>query len=230
MFGDKGYLVTFRQTDPLYTLDLSNPRKPRVAGELKINGYSSYIHPLGGDLLLTIGQDATSLGQTTGMQLQVFDVSDPEKPTRRFQEKLSSWSNYSVSSAQNDHHAFTWDPVKRVLAVPASGTTAGGVPFNSLVVYGLDRKRGFTLYGRVTHRALAKEVLARQCAQTDCERNTWTYKLPELSQIDRSIVVDNYLLSVGASGFEIHSLDSLSRRAARVMWPLPSMQVEPVAF
>jgi uncharacterized secreted protein with C-terminal beta-propeller domain len=70
MFGDKGYLVTFRQTDPLFTLDLSDPRHPRVAGELKINGFSNYIHPMGNDLLLTIGQDATEQGRVTGLHLR----------------------------------------------------------------------------------------------------------------------------------------------------------------
>src|ERR671911_321497 len=67
--GEKGYVVTFRQVDPLYTLDLSNPQKPAVRGELKILGFSSYLHPIGGDLLLGLGQDANEQGQTQGTQL-----------------------------------------------------------------------------------------------------------------------------------------------------------------
>ena len=77
---DVGYVVTFRQVDPLYTLDLSNAERPRVLGELKIAGYSSYLHPIGDDLLLGIGQDATEQGRTLGTQLSLFDVSDLRRP------------------------------------------------------------------------------------------------------------------------------------------------------
>ena len=118
-FDDKGYLVTFRQTDPLFTLDLRDPTHPRVVGELKINGFSSYIHPMGNNLLLTIGQDANDQGRVKGMHLQVFDVSDPANPTRRFHESIADRENgYSYSMASGDHHAFTYDPVTGTLAVP----------------------------------------------------------------------------------------------------------------
>ena len=61
--GDVGYVVTFEQTDPLYTIDLSDPPSPRVAGELKILGFSAYLHPVGDGLLLGVGQDATESGR-----------------------------------------------------------------------------------------------------------------------------------------------------------------------
>ena len=80
--GDVGYVVTFRQIDPLYTLDLADPERPRVLGELKIPGYSAYLHPIGEDLLLGIGQDADENGRPLGTQLSIFDVSDLRKPTR----------------------------------------------------------------------------------------------------------------------------------------------------
>ena len=78
--GDTGYVVTFRQIDPLYTLDLSQPERPRVLGELKIPGYSAYLHPIGEDLLLGVGQDADDDGRALGTQLSIFDVSDLRKP------------------------------------------------------------------------------------------------------------------------------------------------------
>ena len=78
--GDRGYVVTFRQTDPLYTLDLADPARPRVTGELKILGYSSYLHPVGEHELLGIGQDATPEGIRQGTQLSLFDVADPADP------------------------------------------------------------------------------------------------------------------------------------------------------
>ena len=81
--GDRGYVVTFRETDPLYTLDLADPARPRVTGELKILGYSAYLHPVGEHELLGVGQDATPEGRRLGTQLSLFDVSDPAAPRRR---------------------------------------------------------------------------------------------------------------------------------------------------
>jgi Beta propeller domain len=106
--GDIAYVVTFRQTDPLYTIDLSNPVSPQVAGELKILGYSAYLHPIRDGLLLGVGQDATEEGQVKGTQVSVFDVSDPAAPTRVDQFTLSEGSS---SQVEYDHHAFLyWEP------------------------------------------------------------------------------------------------------------------------
>ena len=86
--GEVGYVVTFRQVDPLYTLDLSDPAHPRVLGELKIPGYSAYLHPIGEDLLLGVGQDADENGRVSGTQISIFDVSDLRKPVRLHQRLL----------------------------------------------------------------------------------------------------------------------------------------------
>ncbi|MFQ5517405.1 MAG: beta-propeller domain-containing protein, partial [Acidimicrobiia bacterium] len=102
MLGDLGYVVTFRQTDPLYVIDLSNPANPTVAGDLKILGYSAYLHPLGDGLLLGVGQDATEEGRTLGTQVSVFDVSDPNNPKRLHQFTLSD----AYSDVEYDHRAF----------------------------------------------------------------------------------------------------------------------------
>ncbi len=102
--GEVGYVVTFRQTDPLYTIDLSDPENPTVAGELKILGYSAYLHPLGDGRILGVGQDATEEGRTKGTQLSLFDVSDAANPTRIDQVSLDGgWSQ-----AEADHRAFTY--------------------------------------------------------------------------------------------------------------------------
>lgn len=103
--GDVGYVVTFRQVDPLYTVDLSDPANPRVAGELKIPGYSSYLHPVGDGLLLGIGQDADSAGRTTGLQASLFDVTDPANPVRVDTE---GFGDGATSEVEYDHHAFAW--------------------------------------------------------------------------------------------------------------------------
>ena len=103
--GDVGYVVTFRQVDPLYTLDLSAPAAGRE-GELKILGYSAYLHPVGDDLLLGVGQDATDDGRLVGTQPSLFDVSDLRRPTRLHKASLGlGWSE-----AESDHHAFLYWP------------------------------------------------------------------------------------------------------------------------
>ena len=120
--GDVGYVVTFRQTDPLYTIDLSTPADPRVTGELKILGYSSYLHPVGDGLVLGVGQDATAKGQVRGLQMALFDVSDPAAPRRVDKVTLpGAWSD-----VEGDHHAFTF--TDGLALVPYTQYTDPGQP------------------------------------------------------------------------------------------------------
>jgi uncharacterized secreted protein with C-terminal beta-propeller domain len=112
--GDVGYVVTFHQVDPLYTLDLADPDHPRVLGELEIEGYSSYLHPIGEDLLLGVGQDASDSGRLAGTQLSIFDVSDLRHPVRLDRKQLGpGWSE-----AESDHHAFLFWPRTGLVVVP----------------------------------------------------------------------------------------------------------------
>lgn len=104
--GDKGYVVTFRQTDPLYTVDVSDPTNPVVAGELKIPGFSAYLHPIGEDLILGVGRDGTDEGQLLGLQLSVFDVSDDAAPKQL--HKATIGEEWGWSEALFDHKAFLW--------------------------------------------------------------------------------------------------------------------------
>lgn len=106
-FADKGYLVTFRNTDPLYTLDLSDSKNPRKVGELSIPGYSSYLHPIDGGRLLSIGRDADSDGRTKGIQVQLFDINDFANP-KLADKRVYGTDWNTASNAENDHKAFTW--------------------------------------------------------------------------------------------------------------------------
>ena len=138
--GDVGYVVTFRQIDPLYTIDLSVPERPRVLGELKIPGYSAYLHPVGEDLLLGIGQDATEEGRPTGTQLSLFDVSDLRKPTRLHSQPLGpGWSE-----AESDHHAFLFWPQTGLVVIPFEQRAVG---------YRVGRARGISAVGKIDHEA-----------------------------------------------------------------------------
>lgn len=112
---DKGYVVTFRQIDPLYVLDLSDPENPSLEGELKIPGYSAYLHPVGDGLLLGVGQDATEEGRVTGTQLSLFDVSDPTAPQR-----ISTLPIGGQSDVEWDHKAFLYWPEDGTIVIPVS--------------------------------------------------------------------------------------------------------------
>ncbi len=117
--GDRGYLVTFVQIDPLFTLDLSNPENPVVVGELKIPGYSEYIHPLSEDYLLTIGKDAVSDADGAwyqGLQLSIFDIRDFADPVRIHHEIIGDRGTHS--EALYNHKAFSFRPANNLLAIP----------------------------------------------------------------------------------------------------------------
>lgn len=113
--GPIGYVVTFRRTDPLYAIDLTDPARPRVAGELKIPGYSAYLHPVAGGKLIGVGQNADDNGRVLGTQVSLFDVNDPSKPKRIANYELGK---NAYSEAEFDPHAFLYWPDTKLLVVP----------------------------------------------------------------------------------------------------------------
>jgi uncharacterized secreted protein with C-terminal beta-propeller domain len=113
---DRGYMVTFRQTDPLFTFDLSDPLNPRTTGELKVDGFATYIQVVGSNnnRLLTIGRSADSNGRVTGNKLQLFDVTKLSDPVLLGSYELGNgWS-----AALYDHHAFLYYENLGILAIP----------------------------------------------------------------------------------------------------------------
>jgi uncharacterized secreted protein with C-terminal beta-propeller domain len=211
MMGDKGYMVTFKQTDPLFTLDLSNPRRPRVAGELKINGFSSYIHPLDDDHLLTVGQDATDEGRIQGAHVQVFDVSDPARPRRSAHRRIEVEGGWSASPAQWDHHAFTYDPRTRVLALPMMSSS-----FRGLAVLEVS-KDSFVELGRISHADLIDRP--GTCATGDGRVQPCPppHHLDWRAQITRSIIMDDVIFSLSSLGLQVNALEQPRRTLARLL-------------
>ncbi|HMU35817.1 MAG TPA: beta-propeller domain-containing protein, partial [Marmoricola sp.] len=118
---DLAIVVTFRQVDPLYTIDLSDPTAPKKLGELKIPGFSAYLHPIGQDQLIGIGVDADTQGRMLGAQLATFDLSDPAA-VRQIQ--LARFGADSTLMATYDPKAFTWLPESRRAITTLSGAAA----------------------------------------------------------------------------------------------------------
>ncbi len=140
LMGDIGFAVTFRQIDPFYVLDLSDPTNPRVTGELKIPGVSTYLHPVGDDRVLGIGQDATEDGLTTGLKLSLFDVSDVAAP-----REIAVWTLDDANSpAEWDHRAFQMWGTTAILPVQTWNQS-----FNGAVLF--DIGDGISEIGRVSH-------------------------------------------------------------------------------
>ena len=193
--GDVAYVVTFRQTDPLYTIDLSNPREPKVVGELKILGYSAYLHPIGDGLLMGVGQDATDSGRVQGTQVSVFDVSDPSDPTRIDQITLNKGSS---SQIEYDHHAFLYWAPSSLAMVPVQqwwwDDNSESAFFGAI---------GLT----VDDDGHLREV--RRLAHPGGDDGNWDYR----AMILRSIVVGDHVYTVSAKGIMKSDLDSLKEVA-----------------
>ncbi|MFO0909736.1 MAG: beta-propeller domain-containing protein [Isosphaeraceae bacterium] len=164
--GDRAFVVTFEYTDPLWAIDLSNPTKPTVAGELKLPGYSRFLQPLDGNTLLGVGRDADpKTGMTTDLKLSLFDVHNLANPTLIATQKIDpGTAEWTWSAAEWDPHALGWFPELGVVAVPVSGslsTTSSTDPglvdwktVSNLNVFHIDATAGanaFQTLGQVTH-------------------------------------------------------------------------------
>ena len=150
--GTLGYVVTFRQTDPLYTVDLRDPKSPKVLGELKITGYSAYLHPASATRLLGIGQEANEQGRIQGTQVSLFDVSNPDDPVRLAQHHVKG----AHSEAEFSPHAFLYWPRTGLLVVPfvnyRGGTGSAGALALSV------RGDAIVEIGTVSHPAMEGQI------------------------------------------------------------------------
>ncbi|MCO1594503.1 beta-propeller domain-containing protein [Micromonospora sp. RHAY321] len=197
--GGTGYVVTFRQTDPLYTVDLRDPRAPKVTGDLKINGYSAYLHPAGEGRLLGVGQEASDQGRVQGTQLSLFDVSDPTKPTRVAQYHVKQ----GHSEAEFDPHAFLYWPTERLVVVPLTVHGADAVSEPGAV-------DGLRSPGLPSNMALALRVGDGGFTQVGTVDHTLGTGRPEdLTPIRRSLVVDGILWTVSDAGLKATSLSTM---------------------
>lgn len=181
--GALGFVVTFRQVDPLYTLDLSDPTAPSVLGELKIPGYSAYLHPVGEDHLLGIGQDADPDGRVTGLQISLFDVSNLHAPARVGQVGLGPQTS---SPVEYDHRALLAWPDHDLVAVPVERWDDGGS--DVLVLTATDD-------GRLA------------------ERGTIELGATVPGAMVRTVVVGDRLLTVSPDLVTVSDLATLARRA-----------------
>lgn len=196
-FGDTGYVVTFRQVDPLYVLDLSDPAEPSVEGELKITGYSSYLHTIDDGRLLGVGQEATEEGRTVGSQVSLFDVSDPTDP-----QKLDGHVTENAwSDVESNPHAFLYWPETRQLVLPifsagASVDEAAGAETHAALVIGVGDD-SLRAQGVIAHAPATEPEQPRED-----DEYYWSYIL-------RSMVIGDSLYTLWNDGLQVNDLDDL---------------------
>lgn len=218
--GNRGYVVTFRETDPFYTLDLADPYDPQMIGELKIEGFSSYMHPIGENHLLAIGRDGDENGFMTGVHLQVFDVSDMADPVRTQHHVISTGGWSSDSEAMWNHHAFTYQARLGVLAVPMN-IWDDGDQFTGLMLFDATAD-GITEIGRIDHGDLASQSwCVQQGEDANCTpANYWQW----WSQMRRSIMMsgdddtEEYIYSISSVGLKVNKTFDVDQELASLLW------------
>lgn len=148
--GKVGYIVTFKEIDPLFVIDLSDPTKPEIKGELKIPGYSSYLHPYDETHIIGIGYntDTTQYGNTqnTSMKMSMFDVSDLENPKEMFSVDIGN--KYAYSEITSNHKALFYNKAKNLIGFPVTITDYNTAK-EEFALYTIDLEKGFVEYGKI---------------------------------------------------------------------------------
>ena len=241
--GERGYLVTFENIDPLWVLDLSNPLDPKILGELEIPGVSTYIHPVDADHLLTIGigpgEDGLGLDWST-TQVSLFDVSDPSNPSLsdiqvlspgyvdgNCEDMMSCGWTWSWSEASYEHKAFTYWGPEEMLAVPLStyrytweNNDVGEYTYNyeyvsTLKMINVDvENESLSLHGTANHSDFYNSE----------ESNSWW---GGETSIRRSIFMGEFIYSFSALGAVVHKIDDMS---VQVELNLPGHQLNDYYF
>ena len=181
--GDRCYLVTFRKVDPFFVIDLTNPEYPKVLGELKIPGYSDYLHPYDGNHIIGIGKDAGTV------KLSLFDVTDVKNPKEI--SKYIVGNGYTDSYALRDHKAFLLSKSKNLLVIPIHDYVWQGA-----YVFNITLENGFTLKGKITHLNDDTQI-----------EGGWYYSSPYY--IKRSLYIENEVYTISEKMIKINSIDTL---------------------
>jgi len=150
--GDRAYIVTFMLTDPLFVIDLKNPTSPKVLGELKIPGFTNYLHPYDDTHLIGFGMDTTVVNEggmdrarPKGMKIAIFDVSDVTKPVQQFMVTLGIGT---YSEVLNNHKALLFSKEKSLLALPVTDSQQN---YQGAYIYNIDLVSGIKLKGKISH-------------------------------------------------------------------------------
>ncbi|MCB9654650.1 MAG: beta-propeller domain-containing protein [Deltaproteobacteria bacterium] len=211
--GNRGFIVTFKKTDPLFVLDLADPSTPTILSELKIPGFSTYMHMLDDTHILSIGYDTDdhdTFAYFDGVLIQVFDISDPMAPTLQHRHVVGTRG--SSSEALTNHLAFTFYPERNVLTLPMTVCEGGDdgrygdvLTFSGLMVFDVDLASGISERGRVEHQGQGADSLS--CS-------TWWTNAN--SVVKRSFFFDDYVYSVSDADLRVQDIRDLGHDLAHL--------------
>lgn len=197
--GDRAYMVTFRQIDPFFVIDLSDSTQPTVLGELKIPGFSDYLHPYDENHILGFGQDADLNGRAKGMKVALFNVEDPSNPTQMHTYQIGDEGTYS--DLLYNHRALLFSKSKDIMAFPVAiyekpeSESWGQLSFNGALNLSLDLEDGFEVQGKYSH--LSEEI------NPDAP---WEINYDE--EIKRLIYIEDNLYTISNQKIQSHPLSS----------------------
>lgn len=160
--GDRLYLVTFKTVDPLFVIDLKDPKNPSLLGELKIPGYSEYIHPLDENHIIGFGKDTAggndNFSWYQGLKMAIFDITDVNNPKEKFVELIGDRG--TDSELLYNHKALMYMKNLELMAFPVTlakteegsdDSTFGNYVYQGAYIYNVNSSEGFKLRGRITH-------------------------------------------------------------------------------
>jgi inhibitor of cysteine peptidase len=214
--GSRCYLVTFKKVDPLFVIDLANPGQPEVLGELKITGYSDYLHPYDENHVIGIGKEAVAAEEGDfawyqGVKISLFDVSDVANPKEIAKYEIGDRG--TDSPVLNDHKAFLFDRSKNLLVLPVSvaeidpSQYPGGVPswgygevvWQGAYVFDISLESGLELRGKITH-----------CDGEEAENGGYVrYYGYSSCSIERSLYIGDVLYTISGSKIGMNDLETL---------------------
>ena len=193
--GDKAYVVTFKQTDPLFVIDLSNSETPQILGELKIPGYSTYLHPYDETHLIGFGYDTKEDGTrvtTNGLKMAMFDISDFNNPQELFKIAIGD-SKYTYSELLDDHKALLFSKEKNIIAFPLY-SSLGRKTNSRAVIYNIDLEKGFSLKGEVANVTDKYEENVKRIVFVNNTYYTLSNSLVKVANMDTLEVIKNFTI------------------------------------
>lgn len=227
--GDRAYMVTFKNTDPLFVLDLKDPAKPTILGALKIPGYSNYLHPYDENHIIGFGKDTVeaevknpngsqSIAYYQGMKIALFDVTDVNNPKEQFKELIGDRG--TDSEVLNNPRALLFAKDKNLLSFPVNvmkidpnsvkdpkilASSFGSFAFQGAYVYNLDLEKGFQFRGGITH--LTQEDLQK----------AGQYVNPGDKQVQRVLYIGDTLYTISNGVIKANDLSTLQEKSSVII-------------
>lgn len=231
--GDKAYFVTYQTVDPLFVIDLSDPTKPRALGELKIPGYSTYLHPYDENHIIGIGMETeenvvrNSSGKVirttstiVGMKMALFDISDVSNPVQVSSTVIGD--RRTTSAILTNPKALLFSKEKELIAIPINnfaedfGISSTTANYASMVNSYTNYAKPYVSEGYAVYRINVQDGFSLKGVITHDKTVTKNY-WRNSSKLLRGLYIDQDLFTVSETGIKVNDLDSLTLKSELVL-------------